>query len=207
LADTRALQILSGAVREIAVAAASAIGASAAIAILTRLALRIVSWFDGVPFTQFTWRGTWVVFKVVFLATVLVGFLFALVRPRLPGHWVFQGLVFGSILLLYPGLFFLFGSYEVDWMFLMRRPATLSWPHVLSVRALDFARMANPARAGAQALFAFLLIGYGIIVAAVSSALRKAGWRRRVRPPPGGTPRSGSVSGSYRMMGRRRIRR
>jgi hypothetical protein len=180
VAITRALQTVPAAVREVGVAVASAVGASAAIAVLGRLVLRLISWFDGQPFTQFTWRGTWVVLKVVFLGTVLVGFLFALVRPRLPGHWVLQGLVFGAILLLYPGLSYLFGRHEVVWMFLMRRPATLSWPHLLSVRGLDFARMGNPERAGAQALFALLFVVYGLLVAAASAALHKQVWRRRV---------------------------
>lgn len=57
----------------------------------------------------------------------------------------------------------------------MRRPATLSLPHVLSVRGLELARMANPARAGAQALFAVLFVGYGVMVAALSALLGRRG--------------------------------
>ena len=94
----------------------------------------VISWFDSDPFTEFTWRGTWVVLKVVFLGTVPLGFAFALLRPLLPGRLLVQGLALGVLLLLYPGVPYLFGHHQVEWLFLMRRPATLSLPHVLSVR-------------------------------------------------------------------------
>lgn len=104
MAGRRAFHTVGTAARWMAVSVGSAVGASAATAVLGRIVLRVISWFDGDPFTQFTWRGTWVVLKVVFLGTVPVGFAFALLRPLPPGRWVVQGLALGMVLALYPGV-------------------------------------------------------------------------------------------------------
>jgi hypothetical protein len=128
-----------------------------------RIILRIASWLDNDSFTAFTLSVTLMLIWMSVVLSAPFSLLFVAVRRVLPGSKWRKGLVYGLVLLLYPG---------IPYMFMPPDQPGLGNSLLFGVGQSDFFESWSATGLFlTRLLFAFLFLGHGILLAGVAEWL------------------------------------